>query len=173
MYEEKAKRLGIEQKSLNISNESALASVKAAVETFKSYGIKAECIDLDTTRHKAVFTQRVYDIQNAIRTSDHSLSFEVSNLKTDFYKKNGFNEPSYLHRAKRLEYVLKNKSVIVHPGELLVGNYTEKRRGAQVWEEHYGPSGFNHPPDSQTDPVSFQCSTKDKLTFYFKIFPSG
>ncbi|HEY9161509.1 MAG TPA: pyruvate formate lyase family protein [Desulfomonilia bacterium] len=172
MYEEKAKRLGIEQKSLNISNESALASVKAAVETFKSYGIKAECIDLDTTRHKAVFTQRVYDIQNAIRTSDHSLSFEVSNLKTDFYKKNGFNEPSYLHRAKRLEYVLKNKSVIVHPGELLVGNYTEKRRGAQVWEEHYGALlvSIIHQIHKQT-PVSFQCSTKDKLTFYFKIFP--
>ena len=172
MYEDKARRLGLAAESLNITNDQAVAAVKSSVELFKSFDIKAECIDLDTSRNKAVFTQRVNDIQNAIRESAHSLCFEVANLKTDFYKKNGFDEPSYLHRAKRLDHVLKNKSVIVYPGELLVGNFTEKRRGSQVWEEHYGILLISilHQMHKQT-PVAFQCTLKDKLDFYFKIAP--
>ena len=138
MYEDKAKHLGLVRESLNITPEQSLASVKKAIELFKSFGIKTECVDLDSSRNKAVFTKRVYDIQNDIRESDYYLCLEASNLKTDFYKKNGFKKPTHIHRAERLDYVLKNKSVIIYPNELLVGNFTARRVGAQVWEEHYG-----------------------------------
>jgi formate C-acetyltransferase len=172
MYEDKAKRLGLVWESLNITPEQSLASVKNAVELFKSLNINAECYDLDASRHQAVFSNRVYDIQKDIRESDYHLCFEVSKLKTDFYKKNGFKKPTPIHRAERLSYVLKNKEVIVYPHELLVGNFTSKRVGGQVWEEHYGIlfASILHQIHRQT-PVSFKCSWKDKLNFYFKIFP--
>ncbi|NLH50268.1 MAG: radical SAM protein [Myxococcales bacterium] len=172
MYEEKARRLGIERESLHIGNDQALAAVKNAVRVFADQKIKAECYDLDAPRHKAVFTPRVYDIQKAIRESDHSLCFEVSRLKTAFYKKNGFDQPNPIHRAKRLAYVLQNKQVIVYPGELLVGNFTSKRRGAQVWEEHYGIllGSILHQIDTQ-EPVPFKCSREDKIDFYRNILP--
>ena len=116
--------------------------------------------------------ERVYDIQNAIRESDHHLCFEVSRLKTEFYKKHGFKKPTHIHRAERLAHVLKNKKVIIYPEELLVGNFTSKRKGGQVWEEHYGILFLSiiHQINRQT-PVSFKCSFRDKLNFYFKIFP--
>lgn len=172
MYEEKAKRLGLDREALNITNDQALASVKNGIRLFAANAVKAECIDLDASRHKAVFTKRVYDIQNAIRESGHNLCFEVSSLKTEFYKKNGFSKPNYIHRAERLSYVLKNKEVIVYPEELLVGNFTSKRCGAQVWEEHCGALMFliMYQIDRQ-EPVPFKCTRKDKLNFYFNIAP--
>jgi len=172
MYEEKARRLGIKRESLNITNDQALASVKRAVQVFREMGIRAECYDLDAARHRAVFSKRVYDIQDAIRSSEYHLCFEVANLKTAFYKKNGFDGSPHIHRAERLAYVLKNKQVIVYPQELLVGNFTSKRRGSQVWEEHCGAmiGTIIHQIDMQK-PIPFKCSTKDKLNFYRNIMP--
>jgi formate C-acetyltransferase len=172
MYEEKAKRLGLESESLNITNDQSLASVKRAVELFKSLGIKAECYDLDASRHKAVFSKRVYDIQNAIRESGRSLCFEVSRLKTDYYKKHGFKKPNPIHRSERLSYVLENKSVIIYPNELLVGNFTAKRCGGQIWEEHYGAlfASILHQIHRQK-PVSFQCSWKERINFFYRTLP--
>jgi len=172
LYEEKARRLGLLQTLLNITPEQSLEAVKNAVDLFRDLGIQAACYDLDTLRHKAVFGPRVHAIQKAIRESGYHLCFEVARLKTEFYKKNGFDEPSYLHRAKRLDYVLKNKKVIIYPHELLVGNFTSHRVGGQVWEEHYGILFVSilHQIHRQT-PVSFKCSWKDKLDFYLKIFP--
>ena len=172
MYEDKAKRLGLVRESLNITPEQSFESVQKVVALFKSLGINAECYELDASRHKAVFSQRVYDIKKDIQDSDYHLCFEVSRLKTEFYKKNGFKEPTHIHRAKRLEHVLKNKKVIVYPHELLVGNFTSKRVGGQVWEEHYGVLFASILPQiHRQTPVAFQCSWKDRLYFYFSILP--
>ncbi len=172
MYEDKARRLGLVREALNITAEQSLDAVKSAVALFTSLGIRAECLDLADSRHQATFTSRVHEIQDAIRTSDHHLCLEVSRLKTAFYKKNGFKKPAPIHRAERLSHVLNNKQVIVYPRELLVGNFTSKRKGGQVWEEHYGIlfTSIIHQIHRQK-PVSFQCSFRDKLDFYFTIFP--
>jgi pyruvate-formate lyase/pyruvate-formate lyase-activating enzyme len=172
MYEDKAKRLGIDVKPLHITEDRAVASVRSALDLFQGCGIRAECRDLDAPRPKAAFPQRVHDIQHAIRTSEHSLCFEVSKLKTAFYRKNGFAKPNPIHRAERLAYVLKNKEVIVYPDELLVGNFTSKRRGGQVWEEHYGILfAVIMPTIHRQKPVGFQCSWKDRFTFLTRIVP--
>lgn len=172
MYEDKARRLGLERPSLNITPEQSLAAIKTAVGRLKSFDIRAVCYDLDSSRRQAVFAKRVYAVQKDIRESDYHLCFEVSKLKTEFYKKHRFDKPTHLHRAERLSYVLKNKKILIYPHELLVGNFTSKRVGGQLWEEHYGMlfASIVHQMDRQT-PVSFKCSWKDKLTFYFKIFP--
>ncbi len=172
MYEDKAKRLGLEIEKLNISAEKSLMSIKTSVDLFKKYGIKAENLDLVSPPKPAEFTQRVLNIQNAIRKSKRALCIEVSKLKTKFYKKNGFNKPTPIHRAERLAYVLKNKSVKVYPEELLVGNFTSKRVGGQVWEEQYGVLDivFLYKINRQK-PVSFECSRKERWYFYTRIFP--
>jgi formate C-acetyltransferase len=172
MYEDKARRLGLVRESLNISPEQSFASVKNAVELLKSLDINAECYELDASRHKAVFSQRVYDIKKDIRDSRYHLCFESSRLKTEYYRKNGFQKPTHIHRAERLDHVLKNKQVVIYPRELLVGNFTSKRVGGQVWEEHYGVlfASILHQMHRQT-PVAFQCSWKDRLYFYFRILP--
>jgi formate C-acetyltransferase len=172
MYEDKARRLGLITESLNITNDQSLDAVKSAVELFKSLGIKASCYELDAKRHKAVFTKRVHEIHDAIRKSGRALCFEVSRLKTDYYKKNGFNKPTPIHRAERLDYVLKNKSVIIYPQELLVGNFTAKRCAGQIWEEHYGAlfASILHQIHRQK-PVPFQCTWKERINFFYRTLP--
>ncbi|PKL41305.1 MAG: hypothetical protein CVV44_01335 [Spirochaetae bacterium HGW-Spirochaetae-1] len=172
MYEDKARRLGLDQVSLNISPEQSLASLRNAVVLFRDNGIKAENADLDSSRQQTVFTQRVHDIQKDIRESGRALCMEVSKLKTRYYRKNGFSKPTPIHRAQRLSYVLKNKTVKVYPGELLVGNFTSKRVAGQVWEEQYGilDISFLYKINRQK-PVSFQCSFRERWYFYTRIFP--
>lgn len=172
LYEEKARRLDLPGEPLNITPEQSLAAVRSAVELFKSLDIDAKCGELDSPRQRAMFTQRVYDIQNDIRESDRHLCFESSILKTNYYRKNGFRKPTPIHRAERLSHVLNNKKVIVYPRELLVGNFTSKRRGGQVWEEHYGILFASILPQiNRQTPVSFKCSFKDRMAFYFRILP--
>lgn len=172
MYEDKAKRMGLEFTALDINAEKSLVSIKKGVELFKKYGIKAENLDLVSPPKPAEFTQRVLNIQKAVRESKRALCIEVSKLKTKYYKKNGFDKPTPIHRAERLAYVLKNKTVKVWPEELLVGNFTSKRVGGQVWEEQYGILDIvylykiNH-----QKPVSFECSRKERWFFYIHIFP--
>jgi len=172
MYEDKARRLNLEQESLNITQDQSQAALLKSVELFKSLDINAENIDLGSFTHKAEFTKRVVDIRNEVRESDYHLCLEVSKLKTKYYKKNGFKKPTPIHRSERLAYVLKNKEIIVYPDELLVGNFTSKRVGAQIWEEHFGIllGSIIHQIHRQT-PVPFQISWKDKFVFYLKILP--
>lgn len=172
MYEDKARRLGVDFIPLNISPEQSLNAIRNAVETFKSYNIKAINSDIDESRQQPQFTQRVIDVQNDIRNSGRALCVEVSKLKTKYYKKNGFKKPTPIHRSERLAYVLKNKTIKVFPQELLVGNFTSKRVAGQVWEEHYGilDISFLHKINKQK-PVAFQCSLKERMTFYTYIFP--
>ena len=172
MYEGKHEKLRLPHKSLGITSKQSLAAVKNAVKSFEALGIRAECTDLFASPQKAVFTKRVYDIQNAIRESDRHLCLEASKLKTDFYKKEGFNKSTHLHRGKRLAHVLKNKKITIYPDELLVGNFTSHRVGGQIWEEHYGVlhALILHQIHRQK-PIAFQCPLKDKLLFYFKIVP--
>lgn len=172
MYEEKARRMGLDFTALNISAEKSLVSIKNGVELFNKYGIRAENLDLVSPPKSAVFTQRVLNIQKAIRESKRALCIEVSKLKTKYYKKNGFDKPTPIHRAERLAYVLKNKTAKVWSEELLVGNFTSKRVGGQVWEEQYGVLDitFLYKINRQK-PVSFECSRKERWFFYAHIFP--
>jgi pyruvate formate-lyase/glycerol dehydratase family glycyl radical enzyme len=172
LYVDKAKQLGLDRKSLGIGPTESLEAVRAAVEQFKAQGVAAWCSELDAGHSRAAFSQRVYDVRDAIRRSEYNLCMESARLKTRFYRQHGFDKPTSIHRAERLAYLLENKSITVHPQELLVGNFTSKRVGAQVWEEHFGVLWvvLLHRID-KLKPVPFQCSFKDKLAFYTEVFP--
>ncbi|MGI6595080.1 MAG: pyruvate formate lyase family protein [Christensenellales bacterium] len=172
MYEDKAKRLGLEIPMLNITPEQSLCSLKQGLEFFQKYGINAYNIKENSIKRTAKFTDRVNKIQQDIRDAGRSLCIEVDKLKTKFYRKNGFKEPVHIHRAKRLKYVFENKSIKVYDQELLVGNFTAKRCGGQVWVEQYGvlDISFLYKINRQT-PVSFKISAKDRWYFYTRMAP--
>ncbi|NLL63347.1 MAG: radical SAM protein [Ruminococcaceae bacterium] len=172
MYEEKAVKFNLDIPKLNITEEQAETAIKHGLETFKKNGINAVYVKLNIIGRTATYTQRVLDIQQDIRDAGRALCMEVSKLKTRYYRKNGFDKPTPIHRSERLKYVLENKSVIVWPKELLVGNFTAKRCAGQVWEEQYGvlDVSFLYKINHQT-PVSFKCPLKDRLYFYTRIMP--
>ncbi len=173
MYEGKAARLDLEIPQLNITPEQSLFSLKKGIDLFRQYGVSARNDDLAENPPQAQFTQRVLDIQSAIRESERSICFEVSRLKTEYYKKyDGFKKPVAIHRAQRLHYVLGRKKTIVYPGELLVGNFTSKRVAGQIWEEQYGTLyvTFLYKAAKQT-PVAFSSTKEERSYFYKHIFP--
>ena len=172
LYEEKAKRLGLDAASLNITLEQSKESVINGVKLFKNHGVDAEYTDLDSTKQKTVFTERVNEIREEIRGSRRSLCVEASKLRTKYYRKNGFKKPNPIHRSERLSYLLQNKKVIVYPRELLVGNFTSKRVAGHIYEELHGflPILFL-PYVNNQKPVSFHCSLKEKLIFYLRVAP--
>lgn len=172
MYEDKAKKLELDVPMLNISEEQSLISLKNGLKYFEKYGIKAYNIKENSIKRTAQFTDRVWKIQQDIRDAGRALCIEGDKLKTKFYRKNGFNESVHMHRAKRLKYLLENKTIKVYDGELLVGNFTAQRCGGQVWVEQYGvlDISFLYKINRQT-PVSFKISAKDRWYFYTRMAP--
>ncbi|MDR1465801.1 MAG: radical SAM protein [Oscillospiraceae bacterium] len=173
LHEDKAKRLGLDIPQLGISPAQGLVSLKAGAERFRAEGIDIFSDALQPKPQPAQFTKRVLRIQQEIRENPREISFETSLLKTNYYKKyNGFAKPVHIHRAERLHYVLDRRSLNVYPGELIVGNFTEKRVGGQIWEEQYGPLyiSFLYKADRMT-PVPFISTAEERKQFYTKIFP--
>ncbi|MBD3351345.1 MAG: radical SAM protein [Candidatus Lokiarchaeota archaeon] len=172
LYEDKTKRLGLKAPLLNITSEESLASLKKGIKMFKENGISAQNSDLDHEKHETFFSDRVKKVQNDILNSKRALCMEAAKLRTKYYRKNGFKKPTPIHRSERLSYVLANKKLKVYPKELLVGNFTSKRLAGQMWEEYYGTLYilFLYRINRQK-PVPFQCSLKDRLYFYTRIFP--
>jgi formate C-acetyltransferase len=171
-YEDKARRLGLNYQSLGITNEKATESIERGIKLFEKQGINVKYVERDATLKKTSFSPRVRQIQKDIRNSGRALCIEACKLKTKYYKKNGFEEPTPIHRAECLSYVLRNKTVRIYPKELLVGNFTSKRCAGQLWEEYYGPivASFLYKID-RLKPVRFQCSFKEKLYSYVRLFP--
>ena len=174
MYVDKADRLGLDIELLNIPLEQSQASLEKGAKLFQEYGIHAESVDLDkeSSRYNPTFTPRVKRIQRDIRNTERHLTIESARLKTRYYREHGFTQPTYIHRAERLKYLLEKKEIKIWPQELLVGNFTPERLGSQLWEEYHGTLGFSflYNIDQQT-PMSYQISLKDKLYTYLRIYP--
>ena len=170
LYEDKAKRLGLNIKSLNISPDQSLISLKKGIELFRNHGITVKNTDLDAPRHEVVFTERVKKIQNDIRESGRSICLEAISIKTNYYMKHGFDKPTPIHRAECLSHVLQNKKVKIYPQELLVGNFTSKRVAGQFWGEYIGIIGYKmFYKIDRLKPVSFKISIEDIFPL-FRIF---
>jgi formate C-acetyltransferase len=114
----------------------------------------------------------VLDLRRDIREAGYSVCLESARLKTAFYKRHGFTRPVKVQRANLLRYLLNRKKIEVYPRELLVGNFTSKRVGGNVWVELFGSVGvLNLWGADRQKPVSFKCTRADKLEFYLRIFP--
>jgi pyruvate formate-lyase/glycerol dehydratase family glycyl radical enzyme len=171
-YEKKARRLGVPAESLGITAAQSTAAFERAARRLTDAGLTVRGAHSPAARPAPAFTQRVLDIRQDLRQAGYSVCMEAARLKTTFYKRHGFKQPVKVQRAELLRYVLGNKQVTVHPQELLVGNFTSKRVGGNIWAELFGSVGVLnlHGADRQK-PVAFKCSTADKLEFYLRIFP--
>ncbi len=80
-------------------------------------------------------TDRVTKRKKELLSVKPTLSIERLRLETEAAKKyTGL--PTYLYRARILEYILLNKTVHIWDGELVVGSVTDKLRGADIFPEY-------------------------------------
>lgn len=171
-YEKKARRLGVPHEELGITAEQSAAAFERATQVLTAAGLTVRGGHVPAARPGPDFPQRVLDVRQAIRKAGYSVCLESARLKTAFYQRHGFREPVKVQRAELLRYLLGNKQVTIYPQELLVGNFTSKRVGGNIWAELFGSVGILnlHGADRQK-PVSFNCTLADKLEFYLRIFP--
>ena len=171
LHEQKARQMDLPQEPLHITAERSLRALETAAATFTSAGIAVRTTSSDP-RRPATFTKRVHDIHRAIRDAGYEVCLESAELKTAFLKQHGFTGPLAVRRANLLRHLLREKKITVYPDELLVGNFTSKRVGGNVWVEYFGPAMMVNfwKIDRQT-PVAFRCSVADKLTFYTRLAP--
>lgn len=172
IHESKARRLGISRSPLGITLEQARESLARTARAFRELGLTVQTHDPDEPRRETVFTDRVNKLRHDIRDAGYSLCMESAFLKTKFYRRHGFKKPTNVTRANLLRYILNNKKVIVYPHELLVGNFTAKRVGAQLWIEYFSAGGIGNiwNCDKQT-PVAFKCSDIEKARYYAELAP--
>lgn len=172
VHREKARHLGTPVERPATSPERSREALVAAAERLGALGLQVRADDLAPPAPRAAFSQRVLDIRDAIRASDYHLCLEASLLKTRFYRRHGMEEPPAVHRARRLAWILEHKRIQVWPGELLVGNFTAHRVGAQVWEEHFGIAwAVLLPGVEHQEPVAYRCSRRDRLAFFAEVLP--
>jgi formate C-acetyltransferase len=172
MHEAKARRLGLLQQPLHITTQESADALERATEGFTASAIRVVCSDPNAPRRAAEFTQRVLDIRRDIRDAGYHACVESAALKTAFHREHGFTEPVAVQRAELLRHLLNHKRTIVYPKELLVGNYTAKRVGGNLWAEFFGiAGGFTLWKIDRQTPVSFQLSLADKLNCYLNILP--
>ena len=145
---------------------TATEALSRAGESFARLGISVCLPSTEVGKPPEPLPSRIHELQRAIRESGYHVCIETARLKTAFYKEHGFDGPVSVRRASALRYVLNNKTVMVHPNELLVGNFTSKRVGGNVWVEYFAATMAVHfwRIDRQK-PVAFKCSAADKARF--------
>ncbi|GAB4317792.1 MAG: hypothetical protein Kow0069_20620 [Promethearchaeota archaeon] len=169
LYEEKAESLGLDVPKLGITTEAAERALDAARELLVAEGLEVFVHPRDAPKRRAEFTARVERIRKTLRRAGRAVCVESLRLKTQFYKKNRKalkREPAALHRARCLAHLLRNKTVRVYPGELLVGNYTSKRVAGQIWIEYMGIVGAKMVARaSKLKPVKFDVTWEEGFQF--------
>ena len=97
--------------------------------------------------------ERISKIRSEIRINP-KLCIERARLYTESYKSTE-SDPPVMRRAKAFEKVLREKVVVIHDGELIVGNPTSKRIAAPILPEiawkWYTEVMFGPPGDPDED----------------------
>jgi formate C-acetyltransferase len=173
LHEGKARALHLDREPLDIDTERSVQALAAAMDAFASQGIQAHATATDIARRPMTFTQRVRDLHRDIRDSGYAVCIESAELKTTWCRQHGVTEPLAIRRAGLLRYLLNHKTIRVHPHELLVGNFTSKRVGGNVWVEYFGSAAMAlnlFSIDRQT-PVSFAFPRSERIRFYTRVAP--
>jgi len=79
-------------------------------------------------------SERVTRLREDLLATTPSVCGERSHLFTQYWKQSE-GEPIAIRRAKAFDHVLRNKTVTIYDGELIVGNQTSYKRGGTVYPE--------------------------------------
>ncbi len=94
---------------------------------------------METLKASIRSSDRFQRIKEELLSSPVHLDTERACLITEFYRKNDRpSDPMVVRKAKALHYLLSNKSVIIYPHELIVGNVGSKRISALMQPELAG-----------------------------------
>ncbi len=91
-------------------------------------------MQLDFLKQIDTITPRVKALTDMLLSATPEIESERALLITQSYKETE-NEPPIMRRALALDKILREMPIVIHNGELIVGNCTKKVRSAQIFPE--------------------------------------
>lgn len=110
-------------------------------------------------------TDRIAKLKQMQQDAKPSLSIERARLATEAYEKYAVETP-VLQRAHALSHILRNMTIYIQEGELIVGNHNDKPRCAPVFPEYFSEWIIDEIDDFQTrpsDPLEISDEEKKEL----------
>ena len=110
-------------------------------------------------------TDRIAKLKQMQQDAKPSLSVERARLATEAYEKYAVETP-VLQRAHALSHILRNMTIYIQEGELIVGNHNDKPRCAPVFPEYFSEWIIDEIDDFQTrpsDPLEISDEEKKEL----------
>jgi len=96
-------------------------------------------ISMPPSPGSAIGTNRIARLKDAVQTYSRGICTERALLWTQYFRRRkNRRKPMPVQMAEALRHVLLNKSVVIHPDELIVGNYTSQRVGGIIYPESHG-----------------------------------
>ena len=99
-------------------------------------------------------------------------SSERLRLVTEGYQKYAGPEPVVITRARVFDYILRNMTVRIEPGELIVGTHTDKDRCAPMYPEYSSSSWMSDQidlfPVRKADPLEVSPEDREEILKYLK-----
>lgn len=119
-----------------------------------------------------MMTKRIEKLKRMQGAAKPSLSVERAKLATEAIKEHAF-EPPVLQKAHMLSHVLRNMTVYIQEGELVVGNHNDKPRCAPVFPEYFSEWVIDEIDDFPTrpsDPLEINEEYKKELVDILKYW---
>ena len=110
-------------------------------------------------------TDRIQKLKEMQNKQKPSLSVERARLATEAIKEHAF-EPPVLQKAHMLSHILRNMTIYIQEGELVVGNHNDKPRCAPVFPEYFSEWVIDEIDDFKTrpsDPLEITDEDKKEL----------
>jgi formate C-acetyltransferase len=108
---------------------------------------------------------RIQELIRGLYAAVPEIESERAVLATEAYRENE-SLPAVLKRAKALEHILANMTIVIRPGELIVGNLTTAPRSASVFPEYsckWIPEELDRALSRDGSAFKITEETKDKL----------
>lgn len=84
-------------------------------------------------------SERIIRLKRTVQEYERGICTERALLWTEYFRnKVNRKKPVIIQMAEALRHVLMNKSIILYPDELIIGNYTSKRVGGIIYPESHG-----------------------------------
>ncbi|MBC2713998.1 MAG: formate acetyltransferase [Desulfobacteraceae bacterium] len=94
---------------------------------------------MPSTNLQPPLTDRISYLKNSVQGFKPGICTERALIWTKYFKKSdNKNKPACIQIAEAFRDVLVNKTVIIYPNELIIGNFTSKRVGGEILPELLG-----------------------------------
>jgi pyruvate formate-lyase/glycerol dehydratase family glycyl radical enzyme len=118
-------------------------------------------------------SERVRLLATEIRGAAPALCIERAILLTRYFRRRAHRtKPVIVQKAETLAQILAGKTVRLYPGELLVGNFTAKRVGGQIFPETFGLTLLADLPRLERRRVNpFQVTSSERRRLIAAVMP--